>query len=151
MALSPGFSKRLGSKSMPSFCLYSHTNCALSVGVTTQAGYPGGFLLYYQPGVDIIGEESLFASIGWDVVDFVDFDESVSQFHSLLDLGDAPFPSERSLFGQRHDFSRKGFVISSSIHAWQRGKVSFPLGLCGRTGWYSSWGRGWGVGAECPL
>ena len=51
-----------------------------------------------EPGVDIIGEESLFALIGWEVVDFVDLDESVPQFHGLLDLGGAPFPSENALF-----------------------------------------------------
>ena len=41
VSLRPGFlAMRLGSRSMPSFCLYNHTYCALSVGVTAQAGQP---------------------------------------------------------------------------------------------------------------
>ena len=39
VALRPGFlTMRLGSTSMPSFCLYNHTYCALSVGVTDRVG-----------------------------------------------------------------------------------------------------------------
>lgn len=36
-------------------------------------------LLDLEPGVDTIGKESLFALIGWEVMNFVDLDNSVSQ------------------------------------------------------------------------
>ena len=52
-----------------------------------------------EPSVDVLGKESLFALIGWKVVDFVDLDEGVPEFDGFLDLVGAPFSSEGTLLG----------------------------------------------------
>ena len=56
-------------------------------------------MLDLQPGVNILCKESYFASFRREVMDFVDLDEGVAQFDSFLDLGSAPFFSERTLLG----------------------------------------------------
>ena len=53
----------------------------------------------FEPSVDVLGKESNLALIGWEVLHFVDLDEGVPQFDGFLDLGGAPGPSERALFG----------------------------------------------------
>ena len=72
-------------------------------GFVCRSGGPGrvasGLLLDFEPGVDVVGKESYFTLMGWEVVDFVDLDESVPEFDGFLDLGGAPFSSERALLG----------------------------------------------------
>ena len=72
------------------------------VGFVCRSGGPGvvagRLLLHFEPGVDVFGKESDLTSFWREVVDFVDLDESVPQFDGFLDLGGAPFSSERALF-----------------------------------------------------
>ena len=69
----------------------------------SRRGGPGrvasGFLLDFEPSVHVFGKESILALFGWEVVNLVDLDESVSKLDGLLDLGGTPFSSERALLG----------------------------------------------------
>ena len=51
------------------------------------SGVAGGLLLDFEPGVDIFGKESYFASFWREVVDFVDLDEGVPEYHGFPDFG----------------------------------------------------------------
>ena len=68
-------------------------------GSDDPSGVSSGLLLDFEPGVDVFGKESYFASFRREVVDFVELNEDVSKFDSLLDLRGAPFSSERALLG----------------------------------------------------
>ena len=59
----------------------------------------GGFLFDFEQSVDVLGKESIFTLFGWEMVNFMDLDESVSQLDGFLDLGGTPFSSKRALFG----------------------------------------------------
>ena len=73
------------------------------VGFVCRSGGPGGvasgLLFNFEPGVDVFGKEADLTSFWREVVDFVDLDESVPEFDGFLDLGGAPFSSERALLG----------------------------------------------------
>ena len=80
----------------------------------------GGLLLDLEPSVDVICEESLLALLGREVIDFMDLDQRVAHFHGFLDFGVHHSPRSMRCWGvclQRHDFSKRGLVISSSMHA----------------------------------
>ena len=62
-------------------------------------GVAGGLLFDLEPGVNVFGKESYLTSFWREVVDFVDFDEVGPEFDGFLDLGGAPFSSERALLG----------------------------------------------------
>ena len=63
------------------------------------SGVASGLLLDLEPGVDVFGKESNFASFWREVVDFVNLDEGVPEFDDFLEFGGTPFSSERALFG----------------------------------------------------
>ena len=54
-------------------------------------------MLDLESGVYLIGEETLLALTGWEVLDFVDLQESVSQGDGLLEFWGAPGSSECTL------------------------------------------------------
>ena len=91
---------------------------------------PGGvasrFLFNFEPGVDILCKESNFASFRREVVDFMDLDEGVPQFDGFLDLGGAPFSSERPLLGgvlTVMRFLQQGFghfLFHARLAEWER-------------------------------
>ena len=66
-------------------------------GFVCRSGGPGGvasgLLFDFEPGVDVFGKESDLTSFWREVVDFVNLDESVSEFDGFLDFGGAPFSS----------------------------------------------------------
>ena len=67
------------------------------VGFVCRSGGPGGvasgLLFDFEPGIDVFGKESDLTSFWREVVDFVNLDESVSEFNGFLDFGGAPFSS----------------------------------------------------------
>ena len=73
------------------------------LGFVCQSGGPGGvagrLLFDLEPGVDVFGKESDLTSFWWEVVDFVNLDESVPEFDGFLDFEGTPFSSEHALFG----------------------------------------------------
>jgi len=68
-----------------------------------ECGAPGlvatGVLHEFEPGIDVMGKDTLLALIGWELPDFVDLRESVSEGDGLLDFGCAKGPSEGALLG----------------------------------------------------
>ena len=61
------------------------------------SGVAGGLLFDFEPGVDVFGKESYLTSFWREVVDFVDLDEGVPEFHDFLDFGGTPFSSESAV------------------------------------------------------
>ena len=57
-----------------------------------------GFLLDLEPRVDVILDQSPLTLLGWEVMDFVDFDERVSHGNGFQEFGGAPGPSQGALF-----------------------------------------------------
>ena len=62
------------------------------------SGIPSGFLLDFEPSVDIIGEEPLLSFS--EVPDFVDLEEPVTHLDGFAEFWGAPGPSEGTLLGR---------------------------------------------------
>ena len=98
-------------------------------------------MFHLELGVNIIGKEPNFALIGQEAVDFVDLDEGAPQFNGLLDLGGAPFPSERALLGRlvtEPRFFQQGFrhlLFHARLAEWER---KFALVSMGQDGMVQS-------------
>ena len=83
VALRPGFlTMRAGLRLMFSFCLYRLIGDVIRFGFrgVDSTGVPCGFLLDFEPGVEVIGKEPCFSLVRWKMPDFVDLDYSVSHF-----------------------------------------------------------------------
>ena len=101
------------------------------------SGLSGRLLLDFQPGVDVLCKESYFASFRQEVVDFVDLDEGVAQFDSLLDHGGTPFSSEHALLGsvvRETRFLRQGFSHLLFHTSLAEGECEFALVSEGQNG-----------------
>ena len=96
--------------------------------VVTDPGWPpAGFLLDFQPGVDVVSQQSLTSLVKLpDLVDVLDF---VSQVHRFVQFRAAPCPGQGALLVAvvaLAVLSQGRLSISSLTQVAQSGKRSFP-------------------------
>ena len=75
----------------------AHVACFVFGGVAP-GRVASGFLLDFEPGVDIISEESYLSF--FEAPHFVDLEESVTHLNGFAEFWGAPGPSEGTLLGR---------------------------------------------------